>query len=223
MRRFWSLKLMLLAALAAMAVQAQVPGWEGVLGRGQTMAVPAPIPDGHATAIFAGGCFWCMERDFESLPGVVEVESGYTAGFTSHPDYFSVSEGRTGHTEAVRVIYDPARLSYAQLVAFFWRHVDPTAKDRQFCDTGKQYRSGIYWQNDQEREIAERSRDDLLASGRFRNIHTELAPASSFWMAESFHQDYYKKNPLRYGYYRFACGRDARLAELWGERPAGER
>ena len=216
MRRFWSLKLLLLAGLAAMAVQAQVPGREWTAGP----AFATQVPAGYATAIFAGGCFWCMERDFESVTGVIEVESGYTAGFTTNPDYFSVSEGRTGHTEAVRVIYDPARVSYAQLVEFFWRHIDPTVKDRQFCDTGNQYRSGIYWQTPQEQEIAERSRDALLASGRFRNIYTELAPASAFWMAEDFHQDYYKKNPLRYGYYRFACGRDARVAELWGESQA---
>jgi len=211
-RRFFWMAL-LFAGLLAMALRAQGQGFSGL---GREMAQPATVPPGHATAIFAGGCFWCMERDFESLAGVIEVESGYTAGFTTHPDYFSVSEGRTGHTEAVRVIYDPARVSYAQLVEFFWRHIDPTVKDRQFCDTGNQYRSGIYWQTPQEQEIAERSRDALLAGGRFRNIYTELAPASVFWMAEDFHQDYYKKNPLRYGYYRFACGRDARVAELWG-------
>lgn len=217
MRRgfFWTA--LLFAGLFALAVRAQVPGFFGV---GREMAQPVVVPPDHATAIFAGGCFWCMERDFESLAGVVEVESGYTAGHTAHPDYESVSDGRTGHAEAVRVIYDPARVSYAQLLDFFWRHIDPTAKDRQFCDTGTPYRSGIYWQNDEERNLATRSRDALLASGRFREIHTELAPASSFWIAEGFHQDYYKKNPLRYGYYRFACGRDARVAELWGESQA---
>ncbi|MGS5086232.1 peptide-methionine (S)-S-oxide reductase MsrA [Hydrogenophaga sp. A37] len=168
-----------------------------------------------ATAVFAGGCFWCIEKDFEKLPGVVEVESGYTAGKTPNPTYEQVSHGQTGHTEAVRVIYDPAKVSYAQLVEYFWRHIDPTVKDRQFCDIGTQYRSGIYWGNATERQVAEASRDALLKSGRFKTIHTELAPASVFYLAEAYHQDYYKKNELRYNFYRLSCGRDARVKELW--------
>jgi peptide-methionine (S)-S-oxide reductase len=142
-----------------------------------------------ATAVFAGGCFWCIEADFEKLPGVVSVESGYTAGKTPNPTYELVSNGHTGHTEAVRVTYDPAKVSYAQLVEYFWRHIDPTVKDRQFCDIGSQYRSGIYWGNDAERRVAEASRDALLKSGRFKTIHTELAPASAFFLAEDYHQD----------------------------------
>ena len=168
--------------------------------------------------IFAGGCFWCIEKDFEKLSGVIEVESGYTAGRTPQPTYEQVSAGQTGHTEAVRVIYDPTKVSYSQLVEYFWRHIDPTVKDRQFCDSGSQYRSGIYWQNEAERKVAEASRDELLKSKRFPVIHTELAAASTFWMAEDYHQDYYKKNPLRYNYYRTSCGRDARVEELWGKR-----
>ncbi len=179
----------------------------------QTQAAQA-----KATAIFAGGCFWCIEKDFEKLPGVIEVESGYTAGRTTQPTYEQVSAGQTGHTEAVRVIYDPAKVSYSQLVEYFWRHIDPTVKDRQFCDSGSQYRSGIYWQNETERKVAEASRDELLKSKRFPVIYTELAVASTFWMAEDYHQDYYKKNPLRYNYYRISCGRDARVEELWGKR-----
>lgn len=171
-----------------------------------------------ATAIFAGGCFWCIEKDFELLDGVFEVESGYTAGNTSMPTYEKVSAGKTGHTEAVRVRYDPTQVSYAQLVDYFWRHIDPTEKDGQFCDTGSQYRSGIYWQNEAERKVAEDSRDTLLKSGRFPAIHTELAAASTFWLAEEYHQDYYKKNPVRYNYYRARCGRDARVEQLWGKR-----
>ena len=171
-----------------------------------------------ATAIFAGGCFWCIEKDFEKLPGVIEVESGYTAGRTSQPTYEQVSAGQTGHTEAVRVMYDLAKVSYSQLVDYFWRHIDPAVKDRQFCDSGSQYRSGIYWQNEAERKVAEASRDELLKSKRFPVIHTELAAASPFWIAEEYHQDYYKKNPLRYNYYRASCGRDARVEELWGKR-----
>lgn len=180
--------------------------------------VAAPAVDGKpmAYALFAGGCFWCIEADFEKLPGVVEVESGYTAGKTPDPTYEKISAGDTGHTEAVRVLYDPAKVSYAQLVDYFWRHIDPTVKDRQFCDVGSQYRSGIYWQNDAERKTAETSRDALLKSGRFAIIHTELAPASPFFLAEGYHQDYYKKNELRYNYYRFSCGRDARVKQLWG-------
>jgi peptide-methionine (S)-S-oxide reductase len=127
-----------------------------------------------------------------------------------------VSAGCTGHTEAVRVRYDPARVSYPQLVAFFWRHIDPTVKDRQFCDVGRQNRSGIYWQNDAERQVAEASRDALLANGRYATIHTELAAASAFYPAEDYHQDCYKKNELRYRYYRFSCGRDARVKAFWG-------
>jgi len=184
-------------------------------------AAPAAAPpsaEQGAAAIFAGGCFWCMEQDFEKLPGVVAVESGYTGGRLPNPTYEQVSSGLTGHTEAVRVIYDPARLSYAQLLDYFWRHIDPTVKDRQFCDIGPQYRSGIYWRSEQERLAAEASREALLASGRFPAIHTEIAPASAFWPAESYHQDYYRKNPIRYGYYRYACGRDARIEQVWGAR-----
>jgi peptide-methionine (S)-S-oxide reductase len=169
-----------------------------------------------ASAIFAGGCFWCVESDFEKLPGVIEVESGYTAGRTARPSYEEVSAGGSGHAEAVRVLYDPAKVSYPQLLDYFWRHIDPTVKDRQFCDTGSQYRSGIYWQNDAERKAAEASRDALLKSGRFKTIYTELAPATAFWPAEAYHQDYYKKNPIRYRFYRTSCGRDARVKEIWG-------
>ncbi len=178
---------------------------------GATAAVQAAT----ATAVFAGGCFWCIEKDFEALPGVVAVESGYTAGKTTNPTYESVSAGRTGHTEAVRVVYDPAKVTYPQLVDYFWRHIDPTVKDQQFCDVGSQYRSGIYWGNETERKVAEGSRDALIKSGRFKTIHTELAAASPFYLAEDYHQDYYKKNTVRYSYYRLSCGRDARVKELW--------
>ena len=177
-----------------------------------------PIPAGAATAIFAGGCFWCVEYDFEKLDGVYEVESGYTGGHVPNPSYYQVGAGGTGHAEAVRVYYDPAKLSYAQLVDYFWRHIDPTAKDRQFCDAGSEYRSAIFWQDENQRKTAEASRDALLQSGRFPAIHTEIAPASSFYRAEEYHQDYYKKNPLRYAYYRNACGRDARVAQHWGSK-----
>lgn len=170
-----------------------------------------------ATAIFAGGCFWCTESDFEKLPGVLGAESGYTGGKKLNPTYEQVSSGSTGHTEAVRVTYNPAKISYAQLVDYFWKTIDPTVKDKQFCDSGNQYRSGIYWQNEEERRIAEGSRDALLASGKFKEIFTEIVAASTFYPAEEYHQDYYKKNPIRYAYYRDGCGRDRRLEQIWGK------
>jgi peptide-methionine (S)-S-oxide reductase len=188
-----------------------------------TFLVPSPLvwaadtPAATASALFAGGCFWCVEADFEKLSGVIEVESGYTAGQTQNPSYEAVSSGKTGHTEAARVIYDPKKVSYPQLVEFFWRHIDPTVKNRQFCDIGSQYRSGIYWQNEAERKVAEDSRDALLKSARFPVIYTEVLPATTFWPAEEYHQNYYKKNPIRYAYYRSGCGRDLRVQQLWGE------
>ena len=188
-----------------------------VMAQDRLASTPAK-PAATATAIFAGGCFWCIEADFEKLPGVIGAESGYTAGKTVNPTYEQVSAGGTGHTEAIRVSYDPARVSYQQLVDYFWRHIDPTVKDRQFCDIGSQYRSGIYWQNEAERKIVEASRDALLKSGKLKQIHTELAAATVFYPAEEYHQDYYKKNPIRYAYYRNGCGRDARVKEIWGDK-----
>ena len=183
-----------------------------VLGGQQAVAADNP-----ATAVFAGGCFWCTESDFEKVPGVLAAESGYTGGRKANPTYEQVSDGGTGHTEAVRVTYDPARVNYAQLVEYFWRTIDPTVRNRQFCDVGSQYRSAIFWQTDEERAIAEKSRDALLASGRFKEVHTEIEKASVFYPAEEYHQDYYKKNPLRYKFYRTQCGRDARLIHIWGK------
>ena len=168
-----------------------------------------------ATAIFAGGCFWCTESDFEKLPGVVAAESGYTGGKLANPSYESVSSGSSGHTEAVRVTYDTDKVTYAQLVEHFWRTIDPTEKDRQFCDIGNQYRTGIYWGNEAERKVAEASKAALLKSGQFKDIYTEVKRADPFYLAESYHQDYYKKNPVRYQYYRLSCGRDAQLKRVW--------
>jgi peptide-methionine (S)-S-oxide reductase len=188
------------------------------LALGAALSSLAPLAHAAtATAIFAGGCFWCTESDFEKLPGVIEAESGYTGGKVANPTYQQVSGGSTGHTEAVRVTYDPAKVSYAQLVEYFWKTIDPTEKDRQFCDIGDQYRSGIYWGNDEERKVVEASRDALLKSGRFKKIYTELAPASAFYLAEGYHQNYYKTNSVRYSYYRYACGRDAQLKRIWGQ------
>ncbi len=184
---------------------------------------PADSAMTKATAVFAGGCFWCVEADFDKLPGVAATESGYTGGNTPDPTYHQVSAGGTGHTEAVRVSYDPSKISYQQLVDYFWRHIDPTVKDRQFCDVGTQYRSAIYWQNEAERKIAEASRNALLKSGKLVQVYTEIAAASTFYPAEEYHQDYYKKNPIRYKFYRAGCGRDRRLAELWGGPTASRK
>ena len=178
---------------------------------------PAPAPASQtATAIFAGGCFWCVEEDFEKLPGVIAAESGYTGGKTANPTYKTVSAGGTGHTEAVRLTYDPRVVSYAVLLDFFWHHIDPTVKDRQFCDIGNQYRSAIFYKNAAQKDQVEASKAALLKSGALKEIYTEIAPESTFYPAEDYHQDYGKKNPLRYKYYRLSCGRDSRVAEVWG-------
>lgn len=169
-------------------------------------------------AIFAGGCFWCSEADFEKVPGVNKVESGYIGGHLADPTYKQVSAGGTGHTEAVRVVYDPSKVSYAQLLDTFWRNIDPTVKNAQFCDVGNQYRSGIYYLDDVQQRAAISSREALIRSGKFQNIFTEIEPAKTFYVAEDYHQDYYKKNPVRYRYYRHGCGRDARLKALWGPK-----
>jgi peptide-methionine (S)-S-oxide reductase len=186
------------------------------------MAAAARAADGiasapTATALFAGGCFWCLEADFEKLPGVIAAESGYSGGHIVNPGYEEVGSGTTGHAETVRVSYDPTRVSYAQLLDHFWRHIDPTVADRQFCDVGSQYRSAIFAGSGAELRAAEASRDALLASGRFAQIRTQIVLAGEFYPAEAYHQDYYRRNPLRYAYYRRGCGRDARIEELWGE------
>jgi peptide-methionine (S)-S-oxide reductase len=171
-----------------------------------------------ATAIFAGGCFWCLEADFDKLPGVLSTESGYAGGTLRNPTYDQVSRGGTGHAESVRVTYDPAQVQYEKLLDYFWHHVDPTVKDRQFCDIGNQYRTAIFYQNDMQRRAALTSKAAFEKTGRFARIYTEIAPAGVFYPAEEYHQDYYKKNPIRYKYYRTSCGRDARVNEVWGER-----
>ncbi len=172
----------------------------------------------HASAIFAGGCFWCMEPPFDQLDGVVSTTSGYIGGHMENPTYKQVSAGGTGHTEAVRVVYDPARISYPELLDVFWRNVDPLDGKGQFCDKGSQYRSGVFYDGEEQKQAAEMSKAALETSGRFRQpIATEIRAATTFYPAEDYHQDYYRKNPLRYKYYRYGCGRDRRLEELWGE------
>ncbi len=169
-----------------------------------------------AVAIFAGGCFWCMEPPFDALPGVISTTSGYTGGTKVNPTYEQVSAGATGHAEVVQVTYNPQMVSYRQLLDVFWRNIDPLAKDRQFCDGGHQYRSAIFYRTADERDLAEAARKALERERNWQ-IVTEIVAAGQFYAAEEYHQDYYQKNPLRYKYYRSSCGRDRRLTELWGK------
>ncbi len=171
------------------------------------------------TAIFAGGCFWCVEYDFDKVPGVLKTTSGYTGGNLANPSYEAVSSKNTGHAEAVEIVFDPKKISYRQLVDFFWKTIDPTVKDQQFCDYGNPYRTAIFAVGPAQLKIAQDSKAALEKIKPFKEtIKTEIVLASQFYAAEDYHQDYYKKNPVRYKYYRNSCGRDARLAELWGNK-----
>jgi peptide-methionine (S)-S-oxide reductase len=171
----------------------------------------------HEKATFAGGCFWCMEPPFDELPGVISTTSGYTGGRTKNPTYEQVSSGNTGHAEAVEVAFDPTKITYARLLDVFWKNIDPITPNRQFCDIGTQYRSAIYYHNEEQKRLAEASKTALESSGRFKQpIVTEIAAASPFYRAEAYHQDYYRTNPIRFKFYKYRCGRDQRLDELWG-------
>lgn len=194
---------------AALVAPLSVPG-------SAAAGVPA---DTLEVATFAGGCFWCMEEAFDEVGGVVSTTSGYTGGKIDEPTYEQVSGGNTGHIEAVRVIFDPAIVSYAELLDTFWRNVDPTDDGGQFCDRGSQYVSVVYVRNERQRQLAEASKETLARSRPFA-ILTPIRPATTFWTAEEYHQDYYRKNPVRYRFYKFNCGRKARLDDLWGR--AGE-
>lgn len=183
------------------------------------LCAPALAQQKTEKATFAGGCFWCMEPPFDEVDGVVSTTSGYTGGGVENPTYEQVSSGGTGHAEALRVEYDPAKVSYRELLDVFWRNVDPLAKNRQFCDVGEQYRSAIFYHGEEQHRLAEETKRAIEASGRFdRPVATEIVPAGEFWPAEDYHQDYYRKNPIRYKFYSFNCGRERRLRELWGER-----
>jgi len=192
-----------------------LPLFAGVLmSAGAAHAQTAPIT---AKATFAGGCFWCVESDFDKVPGVLSTTSGYIGGTTANPTYQQVTSKDTGHAEAVEIVFDPARVSYAALVEKFWRTIDPTTKDRQFCDAGNPYRTAIFTHDAAQLEVVKRSLSALEKSKPFKEpIVTEVVAASKFYPAEDYHQDYYKKNPVRYKYYRSTCGRDARLQQLWG-------
>ena len=200
----------------------------GILALGLVLfaAAPAVAADGAAatpakteTATFAGGCFWCEEAAFDHVPGVVSVTSGYTGGTKKDPSYEEVSSGTTGHAESVEVVFDPAKVGYRQLLDIFWRNVDPVDPRGQFCDKGGQYRSAIFYHDEEQHRIAEQSKKELEETKQLPGpIVTEIVPATAFYRAEEYHQHYHEKNPIRYNFYRHGCGRDARLAELWGKK-----
>ncbi len=182
-----------------------------------TAAEPVAKAQATATAVFAGGCFWCMEPPFDKLPGVVATTSGYTGGQKTNPTYREVSAGGTGHIEAVQVVYDPQKIGYEKLLEVFWRNVDPLDKSGQFCDRGSTYTTAIFYQNEEQKKFAEQSKA-AIEKKLGKPVVTAIRPAATFYAAEDYHQDYYKKNPLRYKYYRYSCGRDQRLEQLWGRK-----
>ncbi len=192
----------------------------GLVGSVYGDVEPGVSKDQLAVATFAGGCFWCMEHPYDKLEGVISTTVGYTGGHKEDPTYEQVSAGWTGHTESVQVVYNPQKVSYQKLLEVFWRNVDPLTKDRQFCDKGTQYRTAIFYHDENQKRLAEQSKKALEASKRFdQRIVTEITPASEFYRAEDYHQDYYKTHPFRYKFYRYACGRDQRLRELWDPTP----
>jgi peptide-methionine (S)-S-oxide reductase len=192
-----------------LVICATLTGWPSI------GAQSAPTP---AKAYFAGGCFWCMEEAFEKVDGVIAVVSGYMGGTVANPTYEQVSAGRTGHAESVEVSYDPSKVTYQKLLDAFWRNVDPVTPNAQFCDHGSQYRSVVFYSSDEEQRLAEESKRAIEQSKRLpAPIVTQLTQAATFYQAEEYHQDYYKKNPLRYKYYKFGCGRAQRLEALWGK------
>lgn len=177
----------------------------------------APQKAGLAKATFAGGCFWCMEPPYDKLPGVVSTTSGYTGGHLKNPSYEQVSSGGTGHTEAVEVVYDPSKVSYAKLLEVFWHNIDPLTPNRQFCDVGEQYRSAIFFHNEEQKRLAQQTKA-AVEKELGERVVTEILPAGAYYPAEEYHQNYYEKNPIRYKFYRNGCGRDRRLEQLWGDK-----
>ena len=194
--------------------------WLGVLTGLVALGGAPAVAQERAKATFAGGCFWCMEPPFDKLDGVLSTTSGYTGGQKVKPTYEEVSAGTTGHTEAVEIVYDPRKITYAELLEVFWRNIDPTTPDRQFCDIGSQYRAAIFYHDETQRRLAEQSKQ--AAAERLRRpVVTQVVPAAPFYVAEEYHQDYYKKNPIRYKFYRTQCGRDQRLETIWGKGAGG--
>jgi peptide-methionine (S)-S-oxide reductase len=213
LKPFSALVILSFLALAGCGTQSPAQA-DGLVSKAATS--PAASPSNLATAIFAGGCFWCMEKPFDEIPGVVATTSGYTGGTLVNPTYEQVGRGGTGHFEAVKITYDPAKVSYQKLLDTFWLQVDPFDAFGQFCDKGETYLPAIFYANDTERKAAEAAREVLYA--RFKKpIVVQILPAKVFYDAEGYHQDYYQKNPLRYAYYRNGCGRDARLRAVWGQ------
>jgi peptide-methionine (S)-S-oxide reductase len=207
--RQWLAACMLVAGMAAAVAQT-----------GPTQTGPSQKSE---VATFAGGCFWCVESDFDKVDGVLSTVSGFMGGRTPNPTYKQVSAGGTGHAEVVQITYDPAKVSYQRLLDVFWRTVDPLDAGGQFCDRGDEYRTEVFTHSPEQQRLAEASKAALDASGRFdKKIATAITPASQFTAAEDYHQDYYKKNPLQYRYYRFSCGRDARVKQVWGEEAGGK-
>lgn len=203
-----------LQILIACALLATVGGHQA---RG---ADPAPSSGRLETATFAGGCFWCMEEALDKVEGVVSTTSGYTGGDKADPTYEEVSAGGTGHTESVQVVYDPQKVNYATLLDVFWRNIDPTTPDQQFCDKGRQYRSAIFYHNETQKRLAEESKQRVSQLKPFKEpVVTEIAPALKFYPAEDYHQNFYQKNPIRYKFYKYNCGRAQRLEALWGKTP----
>jgi len=209
MKNFWLLIMMLLILFGCQRSEAI---------QQETMQEMANQEMNLSKATFAGGCFWCTEADFEKVPGVVKAISGYAGGMKENPTYHEVSSGNTGHVEAVQVYYDPARVTYEQLLDFFWRHIDPTDGEGQFVDRGAQYRSVVFYHDEEQKRLAEKSKEVLQESGKFRNpIVTEIVRFTNFYEAEEYHQDYYKNNPVRYKFYRYGSGRDQFLENTWGK------
>jgi peptide-methionine (S)-S-oxide reductase len=204
-------KITLLTAAMAVSLMGAMAGSASAQAQGPVAGKPTA-----AKATFAGGCFWCMEEALDKVPGVAATISGYMGGKTKNPTYEQVSGGSTGHAEVVQVEYDPKKVSYEKLLDVFWRNIDPTQKDAQFCDQGSQYRSGIFYHDAEQRKLAEASKAALVKNKPFKGeIATEITAASQFYPAEAYHQDYYQKNPVRYKFYKTGCGREARLKELW--------
>jgi len=207
-----SVRLLLFATIVGIAPLWKPAAW----------AADTPEPQPTAIATFAGGCFWCMQPPFEKLDGVLSTTVGYTGGHTKNPTYHEVSAGGTGHAESIQIVYDPAKISYTKLLDVFWHNVDPLTPDGQFCDHGDQYRTAIFYHDETQRRLAEESKRQLEDSKRFKApIVTQIVPATEFYPAEEYHQKYHEKNPVRYEYYRWNCGRDHRLKQLWGAGAGG--
>lgn len=216
--RITSMTMKTLPIISAFALSIALSGCSNAAPATKAAATPAAAtPANTATAIFAGGCFWCMEKPFDQIAGVVSTTSGYTGGNLANPTYEQVGSGRTGHIEAVKIVYDPARVTYAQLLDTYWHQVDPFDGDGQFCDQGDSYVPAIFAANPAEQAAAEASKRAIETRFPGQTIAVKILPAKTFWNAEGYHQDYYIKNPIRYSYYRNGCGRDARLKAVWGD------